>query len=184
VRLGLVSDSHGLADPGLPRLFAGCDLILHAGDLVRPGVLGPLEAVAPVRAVRGNNDHGPGLEGLPEVLRLELETVVVLLLHDLGSPARLHAGARRLVRSLRPQVVVHGHSHRPHAGVHGGVLFVNPGSAGPRRFSLPRSAGLLHLSAHRARAELYDLAAPAPALLAPPLEVELAGPAGLASWPP
>jgi len=176
VRLGLVSDSHGLADPGLPRLFAGCDLILHAGDLVRPAVLGPLEAVAPVRAVRGNNDHAPGLEGLPASLVLELAQATVLLLHDLGSPGRLLPLARRLVRSARPQVVVHGHSHQPRAAVHDGVLFVNPGSAGPRRFSLPRSAGLLHLAGRRARVELWDLATPAPILLAPALELELAPP--------
>lgn len=177
MRLGLVSDSHGLADPGLPRLFAGCDLILHAGDLVRPAVLPPLEAVAPLRAVRGNNDQAPGLAGLPSSLVLEVAGVTILLLHDLGAPDRLGDQARRLLRSARPQVVVHGHSHQPRAALRAGVLFVNPGSAGPRRFSLPRSAGLLHLAGRRARVELWDLAAPAPALLAPALEVELGAPA-------
>lgn len=176
MRLGLVSDSHGLADPGLPGLFSGCDLILHAGDLVRPSVLVPLQAVAPVRAVRGNNDHGPGLDGLPELLRLVLDGVAVLVLHDLGSPARLHEAARRSLAAARPQVVVHGHSHRPAAVVHAGVLFVNPGSAGPRRFTLPRSAALLHLEARRARVELHDLASPGAPLLAPALEVDLGAP--------
>jgi len=174
VRLGLVSDSHGLADPALPALLAGCDLILHAGDLVKAEVLRPLEAVAPVRAVRGNNDHAGALRALPEVLRLDLAEVAILLLHEIGSPARLHPQPGRLVRSARPQVVVYGHSHAPYAAVHDGILFVNPGSAGPRRFSLPRSAGLLHLRPGHARVELYDLEAPAATLLAPALEVALA----------
>lgn len=177
MRLGLVSDSHGLADPALPRLLAGCDLILHAGDLVRPEVLAPLEAVAPVRAVRGNNDHGPGVRALPEVLRVDVAEVAILLLHEIGAPHRLHPQPRRLVRSARPQVVVYGHSHAPYAGVHDGILFVNPGSAGPRRFSLPRSAALLHLDGRRARVEVLDLEAPGPGLLAPPLEVTLGPPA-------
>jgi len=175
VRLGLVSDSHGLADQALPGLLAGCDLILHAGDLVRAAVLAPLEAVAPVRAVRGNNDHDPGLAELPESLRLELGGVALLLLHDLGPPTRPHPVVLGLLASARPQVVVHGHSHRPHAALHAGVLFVNPGSAGPRRFSLPRSAGLLHLEAGRARVELFDLSRGRPVLLAPALEVALGG---------
>lgn len=176
MRLGLVSDSHGLADPALPRLLAGCDLILHAGDLVKAEVLAPLEAVAPVRAVRGNNDHAAALRALPAVLRLDLAEVAVLLLHEIGSPARLHPQPRRLVRSARPMVVVYGHSHAPYAGLHEGILYVNPGSAGPRRFSLPRSAGLLHLRPGHARVELYDLARSPPALLAPALEVALAPP--------
>jgi len=175
VRLGLVSDSHGLADPALPRLFAGCDLILHAGDLVRAAVLDPLRQVAPVHAVRGNNDHALG--HLPETLLLALGPLTALLVHDLGRPAAPHAPLRAILSTSSPGLVVHGHSHRPVALLLGGTLFVNPGSAGPRRFSLPRSAGLLHLSGQRARVELYDLGLPRLALLAPALEVELPGPA-------
>jgi putative phosphoesterase len=177
VRLGLVSDSHGLSDPALPRLFRGCDLILHAGDAVRAAVLAPLRALAPVRVVRGNNDHGAALGRLPETLLVELGPVTALLVHDLGRPARPHPPLQALLEATGPSLVVHGHSHRPGAVLVAGVLFVNPGSAGPRRFSLPRSAGLLHLWGRRARVELFDLAAPRRSLLAPPLEVELAGPA-------
>lgn len=176
MRLGLVSDSHGLADPALPGLLAGCDLILHAGDLVRPEVLAPLAAIAPVRAVRGNNDHGPGLRSLPEVLRIDVADVAILLLHEIGSPLKLHPQPRRLVRSARPQVVVYGHSHAPYAGVHDEILFVNPGSAGPRRFTLPRSAALLHLGPRTARVEVHDLAAPGLPLLGPAREFQLAPP--------
>jgi hypothetical protein len=183
VRLGLVSDSHGLADPALPSLFAGCELILHAGDLVRLEVLAPLAAVAPVRAVRGNNDFGPGLDELPTQLQVELGGVALLLLHDLGPAAHPHPPARRLLADARPRVVVHGHSHRPHAGLHGGVLFVNPGSAGPRRFSLPRSAALLDLEPGRARVELHDLAAPGLRLLGPAQVFSLTAPAVRAGRP-
>jgi putative phosphoesterase len=180
VRLGLVADSHGLADPALPALFAGCDLILHAGDLVRLAVLAPLAAVAPVRAVRGNNDHGPGLETLPALLQVELGGVALLVLHDLGPAAHPHPQARRLLEAGRPQVVVHGHSHRPGAGLHGGILFVNPGSAGPRRFSLPRTAALLDLGPGRARVAHHDLATPGAPLLAPARTFELSRPAAVA----
>lgn len=155
--VGLVSDSHGLADPALPRLLAGCDLILHAGDVVRPGVLAPLEALAPVRAVRGNNDVAPELARLPEALLVPLGELTALLVHDLGRPAAPHPPLRRLLARARPELVVHGHSHRPAAALVEGRLHVNPGSAGPRRFSLPRSAARLRVEGRRVRVELLDL---------------------------
>jgi hypothetical protein len=173
VRIGLVSDSHGLADPALPRLLAGCDLVLHAGDAVTPAVLEALAAVAPVRAVRGNNDHAPGLAELPGTLLVPLGELTALLVHDLGPPGAPHWPLRRLVAREAPQLVVHGHSHRPAARLHEGRLHVNPGSAGPRRFSLPRSAGLLTIVGRAVRVELYDLADAPPELLEAPLDATL-----------
>ena len=160
VRAGLVADTHGLWDAKLERLFRGCDLVLHAGDVGKEAVLGSLRAIAPVRAVRGNVDELGPLEDLPEVLRVDLGDLAALLVHDLGSPEAPRPAAARALAHHRPDVVVHGHSHRPGHAVVGGVLFVNPGSAGPRRFSLPRTAGVLAVEGRSIRLDLFDLAGP------------------------
>jgi putative phosphoesterase len=161
-RVGLVSDTHGLLDPALPGLFAGCELILHAGDVVKAPILAALRAVAPVKAVRGNNDDGPELARLPETIVIDVGALTILVIHDLGPRERPHRDAAALVARYRPQLVLHGHSHHPAVGLVGEALFVNPGSAGPRRFSLPRTAGLLTVRGRRARVELFDLAGPRP----------------------
>jgi putative phosphoesterase len=173
VLVGLVSDSHGLADPALPGLLAGCELVLHAGDAVQAAVLEALRAVAPVKAVRGNNDLAPVVGDLPETRLVTLGEVTALLVHDVGSPGRPHPSVGRAIRRLRPALVVHGHSHRPGTAFVDGVLFVNPGSAGPRRFSLPRTAGLLRVEGRRVEVALYDLAGPRPAPLGAPLAMAL-----------
>ncbi len=172
LRVGLVADSHGLHDPKLETLLAGCDLVLHAGDLVRPDVLEALARVAPVRAVRGNNDVGPAFAALPEVLVEELGALTVLVIHDLGARGRPAPAARAALARHRPQVVVHGHSHRPGAALVEGRLVVNPGSCGPRRFSLPRTAALLVVSGRRARVTWHDLAGDVLAPFGEPFEVE------------
>jgi putative phosphoesterase len=173
VRIGLVSDTHGLLDPALALLFARCDAILHAGDVVKPAVLAALERIAPVTAVRGNNDGDPAFDGLPEAALVPLGALTALVVHDLGPRERPRPPARALIARHRPALVVHGHSHRPGSAVVEGRLFVNPGSAGPRRFSLPRTAGLLAVRGRRVRLELFDLAGERPTPLGAPLEVAL-----------
>jgi hypothetical protein len=174
VRVGLVSDTHGLADPRLPEVLAGCALVLHAGDVEKEAVLDALGAIAPVTAVRGNCDEGTPLERLPATALVRLGPLTALLVHDLGPRERPIAPARALLARERPQLVVHGHSHRPGAALVGGVLYVNPGSAGPRRFSLPRAAAVLTLRGRTARVEWFDLAAGARgAPLLPPVEATL-----------
>jgi uncharacterized protein len=158
VRAGLISDTHGLLDPKLPELFRGCDLIVHGGDVVKAAVLEALERIAPVRAVRGNNDEGlPGLGELPETLVVPLGELAALVIHDIGARGRPSPAARRALARHRCPIVVHGHSHRPAVQVADGVLFVNPGAAGPRRFSPPLTAGLLEVAGRRARVALFDL---------------------------
>ena len=174
MRIGLVSDTHGLFDPGLPAVFAGCAAILHAGDVVKPAVLAALEALAPVTAVRGNNDVGPAFAALPETALVPIGPLTALVVHDLGARETPKPPARELLARRRPEIVVHGHSHRPGAAVVEGRLFVNPGSAGPRRFSLPRTAGVLVARGRRVSIALFDLAAAGgPAPLGEPLEVSL-----------
>ena len=150
MRVGVVSDTHGLLRPEVPARLAGVDLILHAGDVGDPAILTALAEIAPVSAVRGNVDRGPGLADLPETLALELDGVWVYMLHD------------RQALDLSPEaagfrVVVSGHSHRPALEERGGVLYLNPGSIGARRFRLPVSLAFLTLQAGEVEAELVEL---------------------------
>jgi len=151
-RVGVISDTHDLVRPEALRALRGCDLVLHAGDICGPDVLQALREIAPVIAVRGNNDHGPWADALPETAIVELGAVSVLMVHDIKT---LRPGATRAVR-----VVISGHSHRPLKEVRDGVLYFNPGSAGPRRFTLPVSLGRLDVTGDRVRTTLVDLGRP------------------------
>jgi putative phosphoesterase len=173
VRIALVSDTHGVDDPRLPALFRGCERVLHAGDMVTAPVLDSLARVAPVTAVRGNNDIDPRFERLPESLVLPVGELRLFLIHDLGSRERPRPPAGAALARERPEIVVHGHSHRPGAVLHQGRLYVNPGSAGPRRFALPRTAAILTVSGRRAQVEFYELSGPRPEPHGTPLEADL-----------
>ena len=148
-RLGIVSDTHGWFDPSLPDLLKGCDLIAHAGD-VGDGILEELSAIAPVRAVLGNSDHGPMRTELPRERVLTLEGLSALVIHDLDR-------ATEAIAATKPRLVIHGHTHQPGVRLSEGILFVNPGSAGPKRAQLPRSAGRLTVEGQRVEVELFDL---------------------------
>ena len=153
MRVGLVSDLHGRFDPRLPKVLEGVERILLAGDIVEPGLLERLRGIAPVDAVRGNNDLSPVLAALPEFLCLDLAGTRVLIAHD-RRDRRLPAERARHA----PDVLVVGHSHKPLVEREGALLVVNPGSAGPKRFSLPRTAGTMRLAPGRpARVSLWDL---------------------------
>jgi hypothetical protein len=172
LRVGLVADTHDVFDPKLESLFAGCALILHAGDVTRQPILDALSAIAPVRAVRGNNDLGPLAEDLPELAVVSLGAIAALLVHEV-SPARPSPAVQRALARSGARLVVHGHSHRPGALLKDGVLFANPGSAGPQRFRLPRSAALLEVDGRRLRLELRDLSQASLPRLGDALAVEL-----------
>lgn len=173
MRVGLVSDTHGLFEPRLKRLFQRCDLILHAGDVVQPSILLELSRIAPVHAVRGNNDVGPSFDGLPEVTAVELGELTAVMVHSIGARQRLEPPVRRAIARHGARLLVFGHSHRPLAVLEDGLLFVNPGSAGPRRFTLPRAAGLLEVEGRRAEVLLVDVASPRLTPLSPPLVADL-----------
>jgi putative phosphoesterase len=136
MRIGLISDTHGLLRPQAAEFLRGCDHVIHAGDIGKPQVLEGLRPIAPLSAIRGNIDTGAWAETLPDTLDLELAGLRIHVLHDLGQLDRDPAAA-----GIR--VVVSGHSHKPRLDEHDGVLYINPGSAGPRRFSLPVSVGEL-----------------------------------------
>jgi putative phosphoesterase len=150
MRIGLISDTHNLLRPQAAAALAGVDHILHAGDICRPEILDALARIAPVTAVRGNNDHGPWAQALPQIARVRFEALTALIVHDLDSlPGGLEPGIA---------VVMSGHSHQPRIEQRGTVLLVNPGSAGPRRFRLPVSLGVLTVRGSAAQAELLELA--------------------------
>jgi putative phosphoesterase len=134
IRIGLISDTHGLLRPEAKAFLSGSDVIVHAGDIGGPDILAELKTIAPVRAVRGNNDSGAWAEALNDTELLRLGGVDIYTIHDL---ARLDIEPS--ASGIR--AVVSGHSHKPGVEERGGVLFVNPGSAGPRRFKLPIAIG-------------------------------------------
>ena len=150
MRIGLISDTHGLLRPQALDFLRGSDHILHAGDIVGADILAQLAAVAPLTAVRGNNDHGAWTRDLPESCTLRLGGIVIHMLHDLNELA-IDPAAEGV------RVVVTGHSHKPACEERGGVLYVNPGAAGRRRFSLPVSVGELLVAEGRVAARLVTL---------------------------
>ena len=137
MRIGLISDTHGLVRPEALRYLQGSDAIVHAGDIGSEGVLHALRAIAPLHVIRGNNDTAEWARDIPDTLAIELGGVHLFALHDLKTLKHWPAPEGT-------HVVVCGHSHKPQVSRHtGGFLVVNPGSAGPRRFKLPVSAGEL-----------------------------------------
>ena len=155
MKIGIISDTHGLLRAQVFELFAGVEHVIHAGDVGNADILAELEAIAPVTAVWGNVD-GFELRGrVPEVARIELGGVRIAVLHgmQLGSPTPEKAAAAHPDAGL----VVFGHSHRPIIRQVGTVLAVNPGSAGPRRFKDPVTVALAELVDGRATARLVDL---------------------------
>ena len=148
--VGVISDTHGLVRAEAVEALRGAGLIIHAGDVGGPEVLEALRAVAPVVAVRGNNDRGAWAEELPEYEAVEVGGTFVYVLHDLKeldiAPAA--AGFR---------VVVRGHSHKPLAEERRGVLYLNPGSAGPRRFTLPVTVARMRVDGDDVSAEIINL---------------------------
>ena len=147
--VGVISDTHGLLRPAAVAALAGSDLIVHAGDIVGPGLLDELRRLAPLHAVRGNCD-GPWARQLPEEETFTVGGLLVHVRHDL---ARL---------TLNPvaagvAVVISGHSHRPAVVRRDGVLYVNPGGAGPRRFALPATVARLLIAAGAAEAAIVEL---------------------------
>jgi putative phosphoesterase len=147
--IGVISDTHGLVRPQVIEALAGVEMILHAGDIGKQEVLDTLQQIAPVVAVRGNNDKGEWAESIPEWEVVEIGNVSIYMLHDVKeidiSPAASF------------QVVVSGHSHKPSVEERRGVLYVNPGSAGPRRFTLPVSLAHLRVNGEKVEANIVEL---------------------------
>jgi len=151
MKLGVISDTHGLLRPEALHELRGSDHIIHAGDIGAQGILDSLLRIAPVTAVRGNNDTGAWASVLPNISTIELDGVRVHVLHDLAQ-LRCNFGQGAI------GVVIAGHSHQPKSEHREGVLYLNPGSAGPRRFRLPVTLARLYLDGGNLRVEFVDLA--------------------------
>lgn len=147
--IGIISDTHGLVRPQALEALKGVEMILHAGDIGNQEVLDTLNQIAPVVAVRGNNDQGEWAQSLPDWEVVEAGDVSIYMLHDLKEIDISPSGSFR--------VVVSGHSHQPSITEQRGVLYVNPGSAGPRRFTLPVSLAHLNVLGDEVQARLIEL---------------------------
>jgi uncharacterized protein len=148
--IGIISDTHGLLRPEAVSALSGCDLILHAGDIGKPDVLKSLKMIAPVYAIRGNNDTDEWAEKIPEYRTVKIGEASIYMIHDVKE---MPLDPKR----KRVNVVVSGHSHKPSIQDKDGVLFVNPGSAGPRRFKLPVAIAILKINQTNIEARIIEL---------------------------
>jgi putative phosphoesterase len=149
--VGLISDTHGLIRPEALDALRDSDVIIHCGDIGDPAVLDALRTIAPVRAVRGNNDMGAWACSLPAYDVVEIGSHAIYVLHNL-SELHLDPGAAAFT------AFISGHSHKPVIEKRGEILFVNPGSAGPWRFNLPVTVAALTIRSHYCAARIVLLA--------------------------
>jgi hypothetical protein len=150
VRVGLISDTHGLLRPEALDFLAGCDHIVHGGDIGNSGILDRLGELAPLTVVRGNNDRDAWARAIPVSARLDVGGLSLHVIHDVKE-----LDIDPVAEGVR--VVVSGHSHRPGQVERAGVLYINPGSAGRRRFSLPISAAELVIEGGSVRSNIVTL---------------------------
>ena len=150
MRVGIISDTHGLLRFEAARALAGVDLIVHAGDVGKAEVLARLKEIAPVFAVRGNVDTEEWARELPETAVVDAGPACFYVLHNLQE------------LDLVPEVlgfraVISGHTHKAEQSEENGVLYLNPGSAGPRRFRLPVTLALVEVEAKPWQVQIIEL---------------------------
>jgi putative phosphoesterase len=158
IRIGVITDTHGLYDPAIERHFAGVAEILHAGDFGGEAVIRRLRRIAPVTVVSGNVDDYEA-SGFPRRRLLQRGGLRIALCHVLYEKGKLTAEAEAWLDRVQPDICVFGHSHRPTLGWHGRTMLFNPGSAGPKRFSLPRGIGILTIGSGRMLPTMIGLSA-------------------------
>jgi putative phosphoesterase len=145
MKIGVISDTHGLLRPEALDRLAGVDHILHAGDIGSAEVIDRLRALAPVTAIRGNNDTDGWAAAFPSETAIELGGRTIFVLHDVKKLSRRDY-----------DVIVSGHSHKPKVETIDGVLYLNPGSAGPRRFKLPVTVAIVGIAA-KITAKIHEI---------------------------
>ncbi len=150
MKIGVISDTHGLLRPEVAPVLKGVERILHLGDVGKPAILDELEKIAPVTAIRGNVDREGACGKLPETDVVLIEGHYIYMLHDLKT-LHLDPAAGKFA------AVLYGHTHVPNCHTKKGVLYFNPGSCGPRRFELPVTVGLLTVSAAELKPEIMTL---------------------------
>ncbi|MDR3703068.1 MAG: metallophosphoesterase family protein [Candidatus Sulfopaludibacter sp.] len=150
MKLGLISDTHGLLRDSAVTALGGCDLIIHAGDVGNAEILETLRGLAPVVAVRGNIDTGEWAQALPLTAEADVGGARILVIHNVRDIRTDPAAAGY-------RIVVSGHSHKAASVVKNGVLYLNPGAAGPRRFRLPITTGMVDLAVKPWVLQLIDI---------------------------
>jgi putative phosphoesterase len=150
LRVGLISDTHGLFRPEARAFLVGCDYIIHGGDIGDSVILDELAAMAPLIAVRGNNDKESWAARLADTQLIRIGNIFVYVIHNLDELDIMPA-------AIDVRVVVSGHSHKATVVERDGVLYVNPGSSGPARFNLPISVGELRVSGSAVEARTVEL---------------------------
>ena len=148
--IGVISDTHGLLRPEALGALQGSDLLVHAGDIGSPDVIGMLQDLAPVFAVRGNVDGEAWARRFPKTRVVDVGGLLLYVLHDVND-----LDLDPVVANLH--VVISGHSHRPSVTKERGILYLNPGSAGRRRFQLPLTVAKLVIEAGELTAEIIEL---------------------------
>jgi hypothetical protein len=153
--IGVISDTHGKLDERVLDLFAGVHRIVHAGDIGDEELIWQMEKVAPVIAVRGNNDS--------ETICFPNERMAVVkgrtfyVRHQFATVEKMSPAQQRIIEQRMPDVVIFGHSHKAYVGRWRGTLLFNPGGAGPKRFNLPRTVGLLELHEEHVEPRIINL---------------------------
>jgi hypothetical protein len=153
--IGVISDTHGKLDERVLQLFAGVHRIIHAGDIGDEELIWQLEKVAPVIAVRGNNDANTMC--FPNERMAVVEGRTFYVRHQFATVEKMSAAQQRIIEQRMPEAVIFGHSHKAYVGQWRGTLLFNPGGAGPKRFNLPRTVGLLELHEDHIAPRIIDL---------------------------
>jgi len=150
VRIGIISDTHGLLRPEAERLLAGVDHIIHGGDIGNSAIIPALRRIAPVTAIRGNVDKGDWAAEFADTEQAKLAGLSIYILHDLNT-LQIDPAAEGI------DVIVAGHSHAPKVQTIGNVLYLNPGSAGRRRFKLPITVATIDIGPGGLQPVIHDL---------------------------
>lgn len=150
MRIGVISDTHGLLRPEALAALADVEHIVHAGDIGDPDIVPRLAELAPVTAIRGNVDTQPWAQAFPQWDVVTLASRMIHVVHDLGD-LDIDPAAAGIA------MVVSGHSHRPKIETAKGVVYLNPGSAGPHRFRLPITLATVDLTTEAIRPEIHEL---------------------------
>ena len=148
--IGVISDTHGLLRPEALDALKGSELIIHAGDIGKPEVLTSLTSLAPVLAIRGNNDRESWAKKIPDILHLRANGACLFIIHNVND-LEVDPGAEGF------HAVISGHSHKPSLTNSEGVIFLNPGSVGPRRFKLPVALARLRIQGGKVNAKIVEL---------------------------
>jgi len=164
MRIAVLSDTHiPIMAQDLPKEvydgIAGCDMILHAGDIVDLCILDKLGKIAPVKAVCGNMDGGLGRSGLPKKDIIRIGSVTLGLIHGWGSPSGIKELVKREFKDKKVDAIIFGHSHAPLNEEKNGTLFFNPGSPTDRVFAPYNSYGILEIHDGKIAAEIIKIEA-------------------------